>query len=103
MDFDGTYAPVARLESIRTLLAICAAYELNLCQFDISTAFLNGKLEEDVFIDPPLGLQVDEGYCLKLDKALYGLSKLRELGTQLSTTYLSRWDLSHAHGQMCIF
>lgn len=74
-DYDQTFAPVARIDSVRTMLALCAVKDWCLTQFDISTAFLNGKIEERVYIEPPAGLSVDHGQCLKLDKALYGLKQ----------------------------
>jgi hypothetical protein len=53
-DFD-TYSPVARLTSLRTLLTIVAAEDLELYQVDADTAFLNRTLMEDIYMDFPLG------------------------------------------------
>lgn len=75
IDFDLTYAPVARLDSIRTLLVICASRNYRLLQFDISTAFLNRKLDEEVMIEPPAGLEIGSCKQLRLNKALYGLKQ----------------------------
>ena len=74
VDFDEVYAPVSKHASLRTLLAITAAEDLELHSLDIKTAFLNGELEEEVYIDQPPGYE--EGGRSKvahLRRALYGL------------------------------
>lgn len=75
IDFDETYAPVAHTNSVRVMLALCALKNWSMSQFDISTAFLNGTIEEDIYLKPPEGLQTESGHCLKLNKALYGLKQ----------------------------
>jgi hypothetical protein len=57
VDYFDTYSPVARLTSLRTLLTIVAAQDLELYQMDADTAFLNGTLEEDIYMDFPDGYQ----------------------------------------------
>ncbi|GJR86658.1 retrovirus-related pol polyprotein from transposon TNT 1-94 [Tanacetum coccineum] len=77
IDFDETYAPVARLESIRILLAYACAYDFKLFQMDVKSAFLNGFINEEVYVAQPPGF-VDFGkpnYVFKLKKALYGLKQ----------------------------
>jgi hypothetical protein len=53
LDFDETYAPVARLESIRILLAYDTYHGFKLCQMDVKSAFLNGPIKEEVYIEQP--------------------------------------------------
>ncbi|GJZ61480.1 retrovirus-related pol polyprotein from transposon TNT 1-94 [Tanacetum coccineum] len=75
IDYDETYAPVARLESIRILLAIACANDFNLYHMDVKSAFLNGFINEEVYVAQPLGF-IDfqkPNYIYKLKKALYGL------------------------------
>ena len=55
VDFGETYAPVARLESIRILLAFASRYNFKLQQMDVKSAFLNGPLKELVFVKQPPG------------------------------------------------
>ena len=50
VDFDETFAPVARLESIKILLAIASHLNFNLYQMDVKSAFLNGMLQEEVYV-----------------------------------------------------
>jgi transposase InsO family protein len=74
IDFNEVYAPVSKHTSLRTLLALVAAEDMELHQLDIKTAFLNGELEEDIWMEQPPGYTVggSDMVCY-LHKALYGL------------------------------
>jgi len=61
VDFDATYSPTVSFKSIRTILAIAAAEDLELHQFDVKTAFLYGKLTKDVYMSVPIGLSREHG------------------------------------------
>ncbi|GJT27699.1 retrovirus-related pol polyprotein from transposon TNT 1-94 [Tanacetum coccineum] len=77
IDYDKTYAPVARLESIRILLAYACALDFKLYQIDMKSAFLNGFINEEVYVAQPLGF-IDftkPNYVYRLKKALYGLKQ----------------------------
>jgi hypothetical protein len=75
MDFDETYAPVARLESIRILLAYVTYHGFKLYQMDVKSAFLNGPIKEEVYVEQPPDFEDSEypNYVYKLSKELYGL------------------------------
>ncbi|GJT86427.1 retrovirus-related pol polyprotein from transposon TNT 1-94 [Tanacetum coccineum] len=77
IDYDETYAPVARLESIRILLAYACALDFKLFQMDVKSAFLNGFINEEVYVAQPLGFIDFEkpDHVYKLKKALYGLKQ----------------------------
>ena len=74
-DLFDTYSPVTRITSIRTLIAIAAIYNLEIHQMDVKTAFLNGELEEEIYMQQPEGFVVkgQENKVCKLIKSLYGL------------------------------
>nr|AAU44091.1 putative polyprotein [Oryza sativa Japonica Group] len=76
-DFFDTYSPVARLTTIRVLLALAASHGLLVHQMDVKTAFLNGELEEEIYMNQPDGyvLEGQEGMVCKLLKSLYGLKQ----------------------------
>ncbi|GKC55951.1 retrovirus-related pol polyprotein from transposon TNT 1-94, partial [Tanacetum coccineum] len=77
IDYDETYAPVARLESIRILLVIACTNDFKLSQMDVKSAFLNGFINEEVYVAQPPGF-IDfqkPNYVYKLKKALYGLKQ----------------------------
>jgi len=75
IDFDEVFAPVARLESVRLLLALAASEGWAVHHMDVKSAFLNGELLEDVYVEQPPGFVVknQEKKVLHLIKALYGL------------------------------
>ncbi|CAL2278968.1 unnamed protein product [Prunus armeniaca] len=76
IDYNETFAPVARLDTIRTLIALAAHKEWSLYQLDVKSAFLNGVLKEEVYVEQPQGfVKKDETKVYKLHKALYGLKQ----------------------------
>jgi hypothetical protein len=77
LDFVETYAPVARLEAIRILLAYACAHNINIYQMDVKSAFLNGYINEEVHVVQPPGFKDDKklNHVYKLTKALYGLKQ----------------------------
>ncbi|GJS23253.1 retrovirus-related pol polyprotein from transposon TNT 1-94 [Tanacetum coccineum] len=77
IDYDETFAPVARMEAIRIFLAFATYMNFKVYQMDVKSAFLNGKLKEEVYVKQPPGFESSEfpDYVCKLDKALYGLKQ----------------------------
>jgi hypothetical protein len=77
LDFGETYAPVARLESIRILLAYATYHGFKLYQMDVKSAFLNGPIKEEVYVEQPPGFEDSEypNHVYKLSKVLYGLKQ----------------------------
>ncbi|GJR84643.1 retrovirus-related pol polyprotein from transposon TNT 1-94 [Tanacetum coccineum] len=77
IDYDETYAPVARLESIRILLAYACALDFKLFQMDVKSAFLNGFINEEVYVaQPPRFIDFEKpDHVYKLKKALYGFKQ----------------------------
>jgi hypothetical protein len=75
VDFDEVFAPVARLESVRLLLAYAAGQGWPIHHMDVKSAFLNGELQEEVYVMQPPGFIItgQENKVLRLSKALYGL------------------------------
>ena len=90
VDFDEIFALVARLESIRILLAIAIHLNFKLYQMDVKSAFLNGMLQEEVYIEQPKGFvdshRPDDVY--KLKRALYGLKQTPRAWYGRLTAYL---------------
>jgi hypothetical protein len=77
INFEETYAPVAKMEAICFLLAYACSKNVKVYQMDVKSAFLNGELEEEVYIEQTEGFQFSENIdCVcKLKKALYGLKQ----------------------------
>jgi len=90
LDFDETFAPVARLESIRLLLGVSCILKFKLFQMDVKSAFLNGYLNEEVYVEQPKGL-VDPSFpnhVYRLKKALYDLKQAPRAWYERLTQFL---------------
>ena len=76
-DLFDTYSPIARLTTIRVLLSLASSHGLLIYQMDVKTTFLNGELEEEIYMDHPDGFvsKGQEGMVCKLLKSLYGLKQ----------------------------
>jgi hypothetical protein len=92
VDFDEVFAPVARLDSVRVLLAVAAHHGWEVHHLDVKSAFLNGDLIEEVYVSQPPGFVISgkEGKVMHLKKALYGLRQApRAWNVKLDSTLLS--------------
>ena len=76
VDYDETFAPVAKFTSIRVILSIAAVLNLEIHQMDVKCAFLNGDLDKEIYMDVPEGVETsaDEHFC-RLRRSLYGLKQ----------------------------
>jgi hypothetical protein len=76
IDYNEVFAPVARWDTIRAILALAAHKGWNVFQLDVKSAFLHGELVEDIYVYQPLGYQNgNSDMVYKLRKALYGLKQ----------------------------
>jgi hypothetical protein len=77
IDYEETFAPVARYTSIRTIITLAAKMKWKLHQMDVKTAFLTGVIEEEVYIEKPQGFEVEDNksHVCRLKKDLYGLKQ----------------------------
>uniref|UniRef100_A0A2N9FGY8 CCHC-type domain-containing protein n=1 Tax=Fagus sylvatica TaxID=28930 RepID=A0A2N9FGY8_FAGSY len=77
VDFVDTYSPVAKFASVRIIMVVAARLDLELYQLDVKTAFLNGDLKEEIYMDQSDGFQIkgQEGKVCRLKKSLYGLKQ----------------------------
>ena len=78
LDYFDTYSPVSRITSIRMLIAIASLYNMDIHQMDVKTAFLNGELDEEIYMEQPEGFVVEgqENKVCRLVKSLYGLKQV---------------------------
>ncbi|SOV02267.1 uncharacterized protein UDID_19160 [Ustilago sp. UG-2017a] len=81
LDYDQTFSPVVRLQTVQMLLALTQQYGLYVSQLDVSTAFLNGKIDKNIHVQipPTFEAQENDSKCYKLKKALYGLKQAGRL------------------------
>ena len=105
LEYGNTYAPTARMTTLRLFLTLCARYKLVTRQMDVTTAFLNAPVEEEMYIDIPEGmldadLDLDEKLfdlrairrmgCLRLLKAIYGLKQAPHTWNEVINSILTR-------------
>ncbi|GKE43014.1 retrovirus-related pol polyprotein from transposon TNT 1-94 [Tanacetum coccineum] len=90
IDYDETFLPVARMKAIRIFLAFATYMNFKVYQMDAKSAFLNGKLKEEVYVKQPPGFESSEfpDYVCKLDKALYGLKQAPRAWYETLSTFL---------------
>ena len=77
IDYTETFSPVSKKDSLRVILALVAHFDFELQQMDVKTAFLNGDLDEEVYMKQPEGFPSSDGEQLvcKLKKSIYGLKQ----------------------------
>ena len=74
-DFNETFSPVMRYDSMRLILSIASIYKMEIKQFDVTTAFLYGKLDEELYMEQPPDFQDGTNNVCRLLKGLYGLKQ----------------------------
>ena len=102
-EFRELFAPVARADTIRTLLAIGAARKLKVKQFDISVAFLHGELEEVIWMTQPPGFQDNTGRVCKLLHSLYGLRQASRCFNRKFAALLRELNFSQSQADNCLY
>ncbi|KAJ4821290.1 Pol [Rhynchospora pubera] len=105
IDFEETFAPVARLESIRMLLAYAANKDFTLFQMDVKSAFLNGWIDEEVYVQQPPDFvdHFNPDHVYKLHKALYGLKQAPRAWYGRLCTFLLDNDFSRGKMDTTLF
>ncbi|GJT42002.1 retrovirus-related pol polyprotein from transposon TNT 1-94 [Tanacetum coccineum] len=96
INFEESFAPVARLEAIRIFLAFAAHMNMVVYQMDVKTAFLNGNLREEVYVSQPDGFVDPDNpnHVYKLKKALYGLKQAPRAWYDMLSSFLISQDFS---------
>nr|GEV89362.1 retrovirus-related Pol polyprotein from transposon TNT 1-94 [Tanacetum cinerariifolium] len=96
IDFEESFAPVARIEAIRIFIAYAAHMNIVVYQMDVKTAFLNGNLREEVYVSQPNGFVDPDNpnHVYKLKKALYGLKQVPRAWYDMLSSFLISQDFS---------
>lgn len=103
LDFYETFSPVARSSTIRALLSVAAKEKMSLSQFDVSTAFLYGKLDEEIYMKPPEGYATNPKLVFKLKKSLYGLKQAPRCWNRCITDYIVDIGFKQSKADPCLF
>ena len=103
VDYHENFAPVVRYETVRTVLAMCAHYDLEMTQFDVKTAFLYGELEEEIYMRQPEFHDDGSGRVCRLKKGLYGLKQAPQRWNHRFHDYLTSLGLKKSEEDHCLY
>lgn len=103
IDYQETFCPVVRFETIRSLLSVAAKEKLLLAQFDVTTAFLNGNLDEEIYMKQPEGFADGSNNVCKLIKSLYGLKQAPRCWNETCTNFFLSQGLKESEADPCLY
>ena len=102
IDYDETFAAVATSATFRALLAKASKDNLKIKQFDVASAFLNGHLNEDIYMKTPPGFEEGD-FVLKLNKSLYGLKQAAKVWFDTLSKALLEIGFKQSHSDKCLY
>ena len=96
IDYEDIYSPLVKHDALRTVLAIAAAKDLHMVQLDVKTTFLNGELEEELYMEQSAGSTVSgkETQVCRLQKSLYGLKQASRCWNEKFNGFLLKYWFS---------
>lgn len=103
IDFNKTFSPVVRFDSIRLILTMAVQENLIIKQFDVKTAFLNGEIEESIYMKQPNGFHDGTNRVCKLLKSLYGLRQSSRCWNKKFKIFLLKYGFKESKGDPCLF
>jgi hypothetical protein len=102
-DYNETFAPTVRLDTLRMFLAIVAKEDLECSHFDIKNAFTESHLKEEIYLAPPQGIQVQKGHVLHALRSLYGLKQAGRDWSLLLKSELLKMDFVQSLADPCLY
>ena len=105
LDYDETFPPVVRFESLRTVIALTVQNGMKMHQMDVTTAFLNGELQEEVYMKQPEGFVAEgqEDLVCKLKRSIYGLKQSPRCWNAALDHKLKQMGFVQANGVPCLY
>lgn len=103
VDYEETFAPVVRAETIRLLFSITAEKKRKMKIYDVKTAFLHGTLNEEIYMELPEGFQENKEEVCKLNRNIYGLKQAGRCWNELLTEVLIKIGLKQSKEDPCLF
>jgi hypothetical protein len=105
LDYKETYAPVVKNFSIRAIMAIAAARDLEMIQLDVKTAFLYGNLDEEIYMEQPEGFvtQGREQDVCRLIKSIYGLKQASRVWNIKFNEFIILFGLTRSTADPCVY
>ena len=103
MDYNETFAPVARISSFRFIIAFANQFNLLIYHMDVKTAFLNGILKEEIYMRVLDGVKCNANQVCKLNKALYGLKQAARCWFETFEKVLIEKEFQNSSVDRCIY
>jgi len=103
VDYDETFSPVARFDTVRSVLSVAATEHMYLAQFDVKTAFLYGTLEEEIYMKQPEGCNDGTDRVCKLQRSLYGLKQSPQCWNKRFLDYLLKLGFITTDAHPCLY
>ena len=103
IDYNETFSPVVRFDSLRVLLSLAASQDMELLQFDIKTAFLYGHLDNDIYMSQPQGFIEGKNLVCRLKKSLYGLKQSPRQWNFKFKSFLETQGFIESSADSCVF
>ena len=103
IDYNETFAPMTKFNSIRLLLALAACYDWEIHQMDVKSAFLNGELDEEIYMQPPPGYKAAPNTVWWLKKALYSLKQVSQEWYKTFSSKLKTLSFTCIQADHCVF
>lgn len=102
-DYTETYAPVARLNTLRAVLAVANQQRLLVHQMDVRTAFLNGQLKEEIYMVQPEGFQQGNGLVCRLNRSIYGLKQASRAWNDRFHQFVTSIGFKRSDNDPCLY
>src|SRR4051812_48819202 len=105
VDYDETFSPLAMLKSVRIMLAIVAYFDYEIWQMDVKTVFLNGNIEEELYMIQPKGFvdPKDANKVCKLQRSIYGLNQASRSWNLRFDEVIKEFGFVQTYGEACIY
>ncbi len=105
VDYNKSFAPVVKFTSIHCIITLAASEDMEIHQMDVKIAFLNGELEEDIYMEQPQGFvhQGDEHIVCKLHKSLYGLKQSPRAWNQKLNTFFKSIKFMKSEADLSVY
>jgi hypothetical protein len=103
IDYNQTFALTIRLETFRFLLALATRYKLKIHGMDVVAAYLNGELEEEVYMEQPAGFNDGTGRVFKLNLSLYGLKQSGRVWNQKLNSSFEKLGFKRLIADQCVY
>lgn len=101
-DYNETYSPVVKMSTIRMMFALANHHDLLIHQMDVKTAFLNGQLEEEIYMRQPHGFEEGKKVC-RLNKSIYGLKQASRVWNDRFNQFVTRIGFRACENDSCLY